>query len=270
MVERRPLTATDKPMVSTNGSGEIAQPNSAAVRPPRRNRAPGLELSSDMTSSTWQSLSAATGLRRHRRRRIPQVRGGKGARPDPIPDPVAARNTAESAAFMANRLKTMQPRLAAHFEKVYAAEQVAHYLAKLGQLAPERDALAQELHDTYPAATAQLTDLFSRVRSFEQRARQQLGNPPANCEVLERIDVSVVDKVTLPDSNHPDRTLAAAIEFRRRLCAGHGHSTASGRGLVDPEFQARRAAERAAENERLARIAQARAAEQLERENPAS
>lgn len=98
--------------------------------------------------------------------------------PTVSPDPHAARQRAEDAAFAANRLKTLGPRLFAHFQKIYAQEQVQTYVAKFRELAPERDALAAELRATYRDAADKLVDLFTRVRAFEQRARQALGNPP--------------------------------------------------------------------------------------------
>ena len=101
--------------------------------------------------------------------------------PTQSPDPRAARAAMEDAEFAVGRLKTLQPRLRARHLQVYQQEAVREYLAKLADLAPERDALAAELQAIYEAATSKLIDVFQRARTFEQRARQQLGSPPSRC-----------------------------------------------------------------------------------------
>ena len=118
--------------------------------------------------------------------------------PTVSPDPHAARQRAEDAAFAANRLKTLGPRLFAHFQKIYAQEQVQTYVVKFRELAPERDALAAELRATYRDAADKLVDLFTRVRAFEQRARQAL-------DVVKSLHVVAMvggDGVRLQDRNH--------------------------------------------------------------------
>jgi hypothetical protein len=195
------------------------------------------------------------------------VEAEKALDPTQYPDPVAARNMAESAAFMSNRLKTMQPRLAAHFEKVYAAEQVQAYLARLRELRPEHELLQRELHDTYQEVTDRLVGLFTRVRAFEARARQQLGNPPGGVDVLNPIDgVRLLDKVVLPVWQQPDRNLwPPPADFS--AFAASVVIPSVGSAWADPVVQERQRAERAAEQERMARHYAAQAAEQLEREN---
>jgi hypothetical protein len=187
---------------------------------------------------------------------------------DPVvsPDLAQARDSMESAAFYVGRLQTQQPRLLRRYQETVLKEQVQTYLTKLRELAPERDALAAELRTTYETATAELTGLFQRVRIFEQRARSALGSPPANCAVLERIDTRVLDKCTLPDWQHPDRNLwPPPADFS--AFAASMTIPSVGAAWADPVVQERQRAERAAEQERMARHYAAQAAEQLEREN---
>ena len=80
--------------------------------------------------------------------------------------------------------------------------------AKRDALAPERTALQQELRDTYEDATGKLIELFARIRAFQQRAQQQLGNPPPGVHVLQAIDgLRVLNSCVLPEFEHPDRNV---------------------------------------------------------------
>jgi hypothetical protein len=192
----------------------------------------------------------------------------KSLDPTQSPDPRAARAASEDAQFAVGRLKTLQPRLLARYQQVYQQEAVREYLAKLGELAPERDALAAELHTTYEATTSKLIDLFQRVRTFEQQARSALGDPPPNVEVLARIDTRVLDKCVLPGWQHPDRNAwpppnSFASDFALTMVVPQG----PGAAWSSDFYRERRNAEIAAEHEKLALHAQARAKEQLAREN---
>jgi hypothetical protein len=172
---------------------------------------------------------------------------------DPLqsPDPHAARQQAEDATFMASRLRTLRPRLLQRCQQIAAQEEIEAYQAKMAQFATERDALEQELADTYQEAAGKLVDLFARIRTFQQRAREALGNPPANVAVLQPIKAQVLDKVQLfgldntqlwpPPSNF-------AAEYVQSMfvppCPGAGWS--------DPAFQERRRTEIESEQHRLA------------------
>ena len=205
MVERRPLTATDKPMVSTNGSGEITANSPLCDRLAEIERRVSMALSSDMTSSALAKLCQQLGFAVIAADEFAKSEAEKALDPTQYPDPVAARTAAESSAFMVNRLRTMTPRLAAHFQKVYAAEKVQTHVAKLRALAPEHELLQRELRETFQQATAKLVDLFQRIRDFERRVSQQLGNPPPGVDVLPPLDgVRLLDRCTLPDWSNPD------------------------------------------------------------------
>jgi hypothetical protein len=52
-------------------------------------------------------------------------------------------------------------------------------VAKLGELAPERDVLAAELRTTFQQAADQLVDLFTRIRN--------LSSAPAGTSAIRRV-----------------------------------------------------------------------------------
>jgi hypothetical protein len=156
--------------------------------------------------------------------------------PTVSPDPHAARQRAEDAAFAANGLKTLGPRLFAHFQKIYAQEQVQTYVAKFRELAPERDALAAELRATYRDAADKLVDLFTRPRLRAARPPGPRQSPPG-VEVLERIDTRVLDKTTLPDWPNPDRNVwPPPSNFAAAYVQSMGVPRHPGAAWSDPKF----------------------------------
>jgi hypothetical protein len=190
---------------------------------------------------------------------------------DPLesPDPQAARQCAEDAAFMANRLRTMRPRLLARLQQVTAQEALAAYRAKQTELAPERDALQRELAETYQAAASKLVDLFTRIRAFQQRAQQALGNPPPGVEPLPALDgTRVLDTCVLPEFAQPDRNAwPLPSSFASDFATSMRFDTHPGQHWTDPDVQQRRRAELEAEQQKNAEYHQAAAREQEARVN---
>jgi hypothetical protein len=272
MIQRRPITADVATAAAANGGGAAAEITLASPLPDRLaelERRISVALAdagarAATLSNLLQQVEWALPLAEDFARSEQQT----ALDPLAIPDAREARQRSEDAIFACNRLKTLQPRLRSRHLQAYQQEAVGKYLAKLAEFAPQRDALAQELHDTYATATGQLLDVFQRVRDFEQRARQQLGNPPANCKVLERIDVRVVDKVTLPDWQHPDRNVwpppaSFAVDFALSM----GVPSHPGQYWASDEVRARVASEQQRERERMAAHYAQAAKEQEEREN---
>jgi hypothetical protein len=189
---------------------------------------------------------------------------------DPLasPDPQAARQQAEDAAFMANRLRTLRPRLLARLQQVTAQEALETYRAKQSELAPERDALERELAETYEDAAAKLVDLFSRVRAFQQRAQRELGDPPPGVSVLPALDARVLDKCVLPEFEHPDRNVwPPRSTFASDYVSSTPFDSHPGQFWADPDVQARRHAELLVEQQRNAEYHEQAAREQEERQN---
>jgi hypothetical protein len=89
---------------------------------------------------------------------------------DPIasPDPVKARAAMEDAAFTRDRLRTALPRLQARLKVMEAAEYLARWEPDYKRVEAQRDALAAEMREVYPAAVAQLADLFQRMAQCDR------------------------------------------------------------------------------------------------------
>jgi hypothetical protein len=102
----------------------------------------------------------------------------------------------------------------ARYQEVVAREEVQSYRAKQSQLAPEGNALEQELATVYRDAARRIVDLFTRIRAFQQRARQDLGNPPANVEPLPALaGAHLLDKVQLFDLDGDKQTWPPPATF---------------------------------------------------------
>jgi hypothetical protein len=113
---------------------------------------------------------------------------------DPIasPDPVKARAAMEDAAFTRDRLRTVLPRLQKLLKQVEAEEYAAAWEAEYEKIKAVRDELAAEMHEVYPAAVAQLTDLFQRAAEVDRectRINRAAPSPDIShyCCMIERI-----------------------------------------------------------------------------------
>jgi hypothetical protein len=96
---------------------------------------------------------------------------------DPIasPDPVKARAAMEDAAFTRDRLRTVLPRLHARLKQVKAEEYAARWEAEYEKVKVVRDELAAEMREVYPAAVAQLADLFARIAECDRECSRVDG-----------------------------------------------------------------------------------------------
>src|SRR6516164_253388 len=83
--------------------------------------------------------------------------------PSATPDPVAARQVAEDAAFRVGRLKTLLPRLRQRYQITLAEEQEAEAWDRAEPIIAQRDALVQEFKEIYPEAVNKLLDLFEKM-----------------------------------------------------------------------------------------------------------
>jgi hypothetical protein len=274
MIERRPITAatTDKPTVSsTNGSGAAAEVNLTSPLPDRlaelERRISAALADAGVRAATLANLLQQVEWALPLAEDFARSEQQTALDPLAIPDSREARQRSEDAIFACNRLKTLQPRLRARHLQVYQQEAVQTYLAKLADFAPESDALARELHATYATATSKLLDVFARVKSFEQRARSALGDPPANCAVLARLDTRVLDKTVLPSWPNPDTNVWPPPSNFAATFAASMIVPSAGPYWADEQVRARIAAEQVQERERMARHYATQAAEQLEREN---
>jgi hypothetical protein len=80
-----------------------------------------------------------------------------------VPDVTAARRGMDDAAFRRDRLQVATTRLRERLSEVRAQEEDDRRRARYEKVKAERDRLAAELADTYPAIEKQLVDLFTRL-----------------------------------------------------------------------------------------------------------
>jgi hypothetical protein len=134
---------------------------------------------------------------------------------DPIasPDATKARATMEDAAFTRERLRTVLPRLQTRLKQVDAAEYLARWEPDYEQVKAVRDALAAEMREVYPAAVAQLADLFRRMAECDSECSRIDGLAPdgehrrllgveltaRGVEILWQPDVWIAKELRLPN-----------------------------------------------------------------------
>jgi hypothetical protein len=112
---------------------------------------------------------------------------------DPIasPDPVKARAAMEDAAFTRDRLRTVLPRLRARLKVVQASEYLARWEPDFKRVEAQRDALAAEMREVYPAAVAQLADLFRRAAECDRECSRINGSaPPGDRRRLLKVELA--------------------------------------------------------------------------------
>ena len=109
---------------------------------------------------------------------------------DPVrsPDPVKAKAEMEQAAFARDRLKALLPRLQQRHQQMVAQELAVCWNATADQVQVQRDALANEFAETYPALVNGLVDLFERLRAMDEEVfRVNVAAPNAENRRLSRI-----------------------------------------------------------------------------------
>ncbi len=135
------------------------------------------------------------------------------------PDAKAAREAVMAAEFTRDRLRKALPRLQRRYEQVLAGEYLEAWRADYAALEPERDALADELREVYPAVIAQLADLMARLDRFDTKLsdlhqrrpvgeKLHLRGPELVARDLQDFSRSVPplrQNLQLPDFQHSDR-----------------------------------------------------------------
>jgi hypothetical protein len=160
--ERRPIksesTADLGTASSVNGSGASGEVTAASPLPLRL-RELETRISAALADDSARAATLAN-LLQQAEWALPEAEQYAAAQrdicldPTQSPDPRSARAASEDAQLAVGRIQTLQTRLRSRYLQVYQQEAVQTYLAKLAKLAPQRDALAQELRDTYAAAAA--------------------------------------------------------------------------------------------------------------------
>jgi hypothetical protein len=162
---------------------------------------------------------------------------------DPVasPDINKARAAKESTQFTADRLRTLLPRLEQKYQQVEAEHAAMKWRTKFDALKTQRDKLAAELAEKYPAAVATLADLFGRIaendeelshlhRSRPTGAKGHLRSAELEARELDEFsrDFPPLGKeLRLPDFTHsdklvwPPREVPASVLFAQALPSDH-------------------------------------------------
>lgn len=103
---------------------------------------------------------------------------------DPIlaPDIRVAQQRMESTQHTAARLRTLLPRLQDRAREVEAEAERQEWQTNSDLLADERNVLAKEFRQTYPAAVSTLVSLFARAANLDHRLSELHGRRPAGCK----------------------------------------------------------------------------------------
>jgi hypothetical protein len=89
--------------------------------------------------------------------------------PELCPDPKEPRAAMENALLASGRLRTLLWRLQSKHAQVKAGERLTAWEAEFADCKAERDALALEFDETYPAMVAKLIDLFARMATHDAK-----------------------------------------------------------------------------------------------------
>jgi hypothetical protein len=191
-MERRPNSKPAEAPSKATTSEAPAAPSPVTADSPLPDRLAALEqLIGEALSSSEQTAAELGNLLAQLERAVvaaaehARLQNEKSLDPLASPDPVRARQSAEDASFLANRLATLKPRLSVACAKQVQKESVAAYLVKRDALASERDALQTEFIAEYETLSGKLLALFGRLRDFQQRAQIALADPPAGVRGLD-------------------------------------------------------------------------------------
>ena len=97
---------------------------------------------------------------------------------------VEARRAMEDAAFARDRLSVAVPRLQQRLKQLLAAEEDARRRVAYDRAKAERDKLAAELAEIYPAFERQLGDLLPRIEANDQRIERINAHLPKGAKPL--------------------------------------------------------------------------------------
>jgi hypothetical protein len=124
-----------------------------------------------------------------------------------------------TALFGCDRLRTVLPRLQQRHREVAAQEYLAQWRQDYEALKVDRDALAAELLEFYPAVTSKITNLFTRIAAndaelsqLHQKRPAGVGLHLAGAELVARdltsfsaVSPPLSEHLKLPDFEHSDR-----------------------------------------------------------------
>jgi hypothetical protein len=178
------------------------------------------------------------------------------------PDPKAAHDCIVGSELVRDQLKTVLPKLRDKLTAALESERHDKWLSAYRNAKTERDALASEFADTYPAMVSQLVDLFGRIQQCDQKCAEVNSTASAlvgehrrlvktelharDLETFSRDRPEIAKTVVLPDFDISSRmrwpaktSTSFAAEFASSMAAPYH----PGQHWAAPEVQQQRRAE---------------------------
>jgi hypothetical protein len=200
-----------------------------------------------------------------------------------VADPAAAREAQREAEFTTQRLDAALPLLDARLDEVRKAEDRKRWHVDCDALEVERDALAAELREVYPAFEAKISNLFARIAANDKQlsnlhvacaagVRRHLLSAELVARGLENFSISnpsLTQELKLPNWEQstklawPQQTPPLGV----LVAEGVARRWHPGADWGRPEYARQRAAEVAAEQDCVQRYYADQARQREDREN---
>ena len=178
----------------------------------------------DGSADELGNLISETGLAITTADQAAQEARDKALDPALSPDPQAARAAMEDAQFVADRLRTLLPRLQESHKQCLAQETLARWRARAAELETDCGALAQVFASVYPRIIAELVPMLAQMQALENEIKTFNNTAPSGVPHLEGPELAarglasplmqphirVLDNIKLPHFNRqPDGALLA-------------------------------------------------------------
>jgi hypothetical protein len=184
------------------------------------------------------------------------------------PDAQAAHNAVIVAELRRDRLQAVLPRLRERLSQAKANEYTDRWLADFNKVARERDALAKEFQEVYPAAINKLLDLLQRIaRNDAECTRVNADAPGSESRRLRSAELvarglqhftrdtpSLTERTALPDPDNSAALLWPPPQLPLGVAVAMSMGNAASGGFGDPRRYSDRWWEVAQEDEQRRQI----------------
>jgi hypothetical protein len=114
------------------------------------------------------------------------------------PDPKAARQAMEDAAFTRDRLKTLLPRLETRYRETVEAEALAAWRAEADELEPRGVALLAGFAEFYPEMAKRIANHLDDMRAFDKQVDDLNRRRPNGVPALSRSTPALAKDLRIP------------------------------------------------------------------------
>ena len=182
-------------------------------------------------------------LRRRLPTRTADEERTKALDPAVSPDPKAARQAMEDAAFARDRLKTLLPRLETRYREIAEAEALAAWRAEADELEPRGVALLDGFAEFYPEMSKRIAKHLDDMRAFDKQVDDLNRRLPNGVHALSHSTPALGEGLAHPFALHDGRVVVAAAAAEpgapvpREHAAGPVHRQRSGGGGLSGRAQ---------------------------------